>query len=73
MNMGDLQPGDVVYFSNTIWLGLSHAGIYIGNGQFIHAEWYNVGVTITSFTADPHDWSYWQGHYATANRPLSAV
>ena len=28
----DLQPGDLVFFD-----GLSHVGIYIGNGQFVHA------------------------------------
>jgi peptidoglycan DL-endopeptidase CwlO len=29
---GDLQPGDLVFFA-----GLGHVGIYVGNGQFIHA------------------------------------
>jgi peptidoglycan DL-endopeptidase CwlO len=28
----DLQPGDLVFFA-----GLGHVGIYVGNGQFIHA------------------------------------
>jgi peptidoglycan DL-endopeptidase CwlO len=30
---GDLQPGDLVFF----YADLHHMGIYIGNGQFIHA------------------------------------
>ncbi|MFL5960761.1 MAG: NlpC/P60 family protein [Gaiellaceae bacterium] len=29
---GELQPGDLVFFA-----GLGHVGIYVGNGQFIHA------------------------------------
>jgi cell wall-associated NlpC family hydrolase len=28
----DLQPGDIVFFN-----GLSHAGIYIGRGRFVHS------------------------------------
>jgi cell wall-associated NlpC family hydrolase len=28
----DLQPGDIVFFN-----GLSHVGIYIGQGRFIHS------------------------------------
>jgi cell wall-associated NlpC family hydrolase len=67
----DLQPGDVVYFQNTVWTGLSHVGIYIGGGMFVHAEWYNRGVVVSSFTHDPVDGSYWTGKYLTANRPWS--
>ena len=32
ISMGDIQPGDLVFFD-----GLGHVGIYIGGGQFIHA------------------------------------
>lgn len=31
------QPGDLVFFANTYRPGISHAGIYIGNNQFVHS------------------------------------
>ncbi len=65
----DLLPGDILYFQNTVWAGLSHAAIYIGGGRFINAEWYNRGVVVSSFTNDPVDGNYWSAHYLGANRP----
>jgi len=64
-----LRPGDVLYFQDTVFPGVSHAGIYVGRGKFIHSEWYGRGVVISSFTKDPIDDNYWAGKYLTANRP----
>ena len=69
----DLMPGDVLYFQNTIWAGLSHAAIYIGGGKFVHAEWYNRGVVVSSFVNDPTDGNYWQKNYLAANRPWTGA
>ncbi|MGI8827931.1 MAG: C40 family peptidase [Chloroflexota bacterium] len=68
----DLQPGDILFFKNTIWDGLSHVGIYVGSGMFVHAEWYNRGVVVSSFKNDPTDGDYWAMHYKTATRPWAS-
>ncbi len=31
------EPGDLIFFANTYRPGISHVGIYIGNGQWVHS------------------------------------
>ncbi|HZS02296.1 MAG TPA: LysM peptidoglycan-binding domain-containing protein [Chloroflexota bacterium] len=61
--MNQLEPGDIVFFSNTYMPGLSHNGIYIGGGKFIHASDESTGVTITSLSS-----AYWASRYSGATR-----
>lgn len=60
---GDWQPGDLIFFADTFEPGLSHVGLYIGNGQMIHAENPSTGVVISDITS-----GYYQEHYAGARR-----
>lgn len=63
VDANNLQPGDLVFQQNTYQWGLSHVGIYIGNGQFISAANESVGVAISNL------WdSYWGPRYYTARR-----
>lgn len=42
-----LQPGDLVFFSSNGGASVTHVGVYIGNGQFVHASTSSVGVIIS--------------------------
>ena len=53
-SIGELQPGDLVFFndpSRNAGKACSHAGIYIGNGQHIHASSSKNGVVISDLTS----------------------
>lgn len=64
----DLQPGDLVFFSDparTNGKACSHCGIYIGNGEFIHASSSSLGkyVRISNLTS-----GYYNTYYKGAKR-----
>ena len=60
----DLKPGDLVFFYGSNKSVINHVGIYIGNGQFIHAS-SSKGITITGLES-----SYYVNHYYGAKRIL---
>ncbi len=67
----ELQPGDLLFFHT--YARLSHVGIYIGQGRFIHAPRTGEKVSIESM-----DSSYYRKRYAGARRvmgipPLAAA
>jgi len=66
VSKSDLQPGDLVIFSNTYKSGPSHAGIYLGDGQFIHSSSAGSGgVIISSINTN-----YYTRHFSYGRRVL---
>lgn len=63
VSKSNLQPGDVVFFQNTYKAGLSHVGIYVGDGQFIHAPSSGKVVSYADLYSD-----YYVAHYYGAVR-----
>lgn len=57
-----LIPGDLVFFAGTYEPGISHVGIYIGGGQFVHAENESTGVVVSDL------WGGYASYYAGAIR-----
>ena len=57
-----LESGDLVFFHHYT-RSISHVGIYVGEGRFVHAP--NEGGTVR---LDRLDDTYWREHYSGAKR-----
>ncbi|HKR78050.1 MAG TPA: C40 family peptidase [Rhodanobacter sp.] len=61
----DMKPGDLVFFHTSGRRHrITHVGIYISNGRFIHAPTYGKTVQISSL-----DEAYWAKRFVGAKRP----
>jgi cell wall-associated NlpC family hydrolase len=49
VSVSELQPGDLVFYYSPV----SHVGMYIGNGQLVHAPNPSSSVEIVSVTSMP--------------------
>lgn len=63
VDKNELQVGDVVFFKGTYKSGISHVGIYAGNGEFIHNSSAKGKTVKSSLNSD-----YYKNHYAGAVR-----
>lgn len=63
-SIGELQAGDLVFFNDparNAGKACSHAGIYIGNGQFIHSSSSSSGGVIVSDLTSGYYYNYFVG------------
>ncbi len=63
-----LQSGDLVFFATSGGNRVSHAGIYVGEGRFVHAPSSGGTVRLNSLSE-----AYWQKSYLSAKRVLDSA
>lgn len=64
VSRSNLKVGDLVFLQNTYREGISHVGIYVGDGKMIHAS-SSKGIVISDLSS-----SYYTKHYYGARRVL---
>ncbi|WP_460878932.1 C40 family peptidase [Rhodanobacter koreensis] len=68
VNRADMKPGDLVFFRTHGKRNISHVGIYISEGRFIHSPATGKSVEISSLND-----AYWAKRFAGAKRPEAIV
>ena len=63
----DMMTGDLVFFK-TRGKRISHVGIYLGEGRFIHSPTTGERVRVDNLSAQ-----YWAHHFAGARRPATFI
>ena len=63
-----LQPGDLLFFATAGGRSVSHAGIYVGEGRFVHAPSSGGTVRLDSLSS-----TYWTKSYLSAKRILAGT
>ena len=69
VDMDELMPGDLVFFSsysncnpsNSTFRSITHVGLYLGNGYFIHASNPTRGVVIDTLWSGYYNSHFWAG------------
>lgn len=63
-----LQPGDILLFSAAPGAGVTHVGMYVGEGKFIHSA--SSGVKISRLDGKDSEGAYWISRWVGARRIL---
>ncbi len=61
----ELQPGDLIFFANKKRKRVNHVGVYLSDGQFIHAS-SSQGVTVSNL-----DDRYWKTRFVGSKRHMA--
>ncbi len=61
----ELQPGDLIFFANKKKKRINHVGVYLSDGQFIHAS-ASKGIMVSNL-----DDSYWKTRFVSSKRHLA--
>jgi cell wall-associated NlpC family hydrolase len=63
-----LRPGDILAFAGRPGGSVTHVGLYIGDGRFIHSS--STGVRLSRLDRDDPDGKYWIPRWVGVRRIL---